>query len=118
MELLTLSEMTLIRLLQVMNNSDEIMLRSYVSVLDLQFWTDDGSSKAGSTRIHGDPERTFEPRHGRTAQVAARHFDKRTRTADHRTKAKRSTGIPRSCSKVQSAFASPVPGTAIRDHAF
>ena len=40
--------------------------------------------------------RTFDPRNGRTAQVPARHVDKRTRTADHPTTAMRSTGIPRS----------------------
>ena len=32
----------------------------------------------------------LEPRHGCTAQVPARHADKRTRTADHPTTAKRS----------------------------
>ena len=64
------------------------------------------------------PSEPFEPRHGRTAQVPARHVDKRTRTADHPTTAKLSTGIPRSCSKVQSVSASPFPGTAAGDHAF
>ena len=46
-----------------------------------------------------------------------RHADKRTRTADHPTTAKQSADTPRSCSKVQSAFASPFPDTAARDHA-
>ena len=40
------------------------------------------------------------------------------RTADHPTTAKWSTGIPRPCSEVQSAFTSTFPGTAARAHAF
>ena len=65
-------------------------LRSYVSVVDLQLAR---MMEAAELAAHAN---TFEPRHGRTAQVLALHVDKRTRTADHPTTAKRSTGIPRS----------------------
>ena len=84
----------------------------------LPTWAYDGSSRADSTCKHVDTEWIFEPRHGRTAQVHTRHADKRTRTADHPSTAMWSTGIPRSCSKVQSAFTSTFLGTAALDHAF
>ena len=85
-------------------------LRSYVSVVDLQLGRMMEAAELAAS--------TWTPSEGRTAQAPARHVDKRTRTADHPTAAKRSTGIPRSCSKVHSAFASPFPGTAAREHAF
>ena len=84
-------------------------LRSYVSVVDLQL---------GSARKRVGTKCAGEPRHGRTAQVSARHADQRTRTAGHPTSAEWSAGIPRSCPKVQSAFASTFPGTGAGAHAF
>ena len=77
----------------------------------------DGRSRAGSARECVATKFTEEPRHGRTAQVSARNVDQRTRTVDHPTTAEWSTGIPRPCSKVQSAFAGTCLGTAARDHA-
>ena len=93
-------------------------LRSYVSVVDLRLGR---MMEAAELAAHANTwtlSEPFEPRFGRTAQVPTRHVDKRTRTADHPTTAKRSTGIPRSCSKVPSGFASPFPDTAAKDHAF
>ena len=92
-------------------------LRSYVSVVDLQLGRMMGEAELA---VHANTWIPSEPlNQDMDAQLRcrARHVDKRTRTADHPNTAKRSTGIPRSCSKVQSAFTSTVLGTAARDHA-
>ena len=86
-------------------------LLSYVSVVDLQLGR---MMEAAELAANAS---TWIPSEPLNKDMDAQ-LRKRTRTADHPTTAKRSTGIPRSCSKVQSAFASPFPGTAARDHAF
>ena len=78
-------------------------LRSYMSVVDLQLGR---TMEAAELAAHASTWIPSQPLdHGRTAQVPARLVEKRTRTAYHPTTAKRSTGIPRSCWKVHSAFA-------------
>ena len=63
-----------------------------MSVVDLQLGRMMEDSRAGRARECVATKCTDEPRHGRTAQVSARHVDQWTRTADHPTTAEWRTG--------------------------
>ena len=63
-------------------------LRSCVSVVDLQLGRMVEEAELAAHANTWMPSEPSEPRHGRTAQVPARHADKRTRTADHPTTVK------------------------------
>ena len=86
-------------------------LRSCVSAVDLQLGR---MTEAAELAAHANAWLPSAPL-SQDMDAPARHADQRTRTADP---AKRSAGIPRPCSKVQSAFASTFLGTAARAHAF
>ena len=66
-------------------------LRSYVSVVDLQLGRMMEEAELAAPANTWIPIEPFEPGHGRTGQVPARHADKRIRTADHPTTVKWST---------------------------
>ena len=94
-------------------------LRSYVSVVDLQLGRMMEAAELAahaSVRIPSGPLKTT---HGCTGNLPARHVrqaDPLCRSSDNSQAEYRHYAI--FCSKVQSAFASPFPGTVARDHAF
>ena len=91
-------------------------LRSYVSVVDLQLGRMMEAVKLAAHAITWIPSEPLNQ--DMDAQVRYLHVVLTSGPALQIIRQQPSTGIPRSCSKVVSAFAGTFLGTAVKDHAF
>ena len=93
-------------------------LRSYVSVVDLQLGQMMEAAEVAAHENAWLPSVPLNQDMDAQLRYLLVMLTSGPSTADHPTTAKWSTGIPRPCSEVQSAFTSTFPGTAARAHAF